>query len=100
MHNSKPARSARSSLALYLLLTASMLTACSTSTPRSVATPIQPPPADLAAPCPDLPALADGSAKTVALWIVDAAAQYRDCSARQAGLARAWPGQSFGGALK
>ena len=48
-------------------------------------------PADLAQPCPDLPALADGSAKTVALWIVDTAAQYRDCSARQAGLVRAWP---------
>lgn len=59
--------------------------------PQSLA--VQPPPADLAQPCADLPPLADGSAKTVALWIVDAAAQYRDCAARHVGLVRAWPGQ-------
>ena len=57
------------------------------------------PPADLAAPCPDLPQIADGQAVTVAAWVVDAAGAYRDCQARQAGLVRAWPGQSFSGAI-
>ena len=78
---------------------ASMMGCASSSMPQSLA--VQPPPADLAAPCPDLPALADGSAKTVALWIVDTAAMYRDCSARHAGLVRAWTGQkSFSDAVK
>lgn len=47
----------------------------------------------------DLPLIADGQAVTVAAWSLDAAGAYRDCQARQAGLVRAWPGQSFSGAI-
>ena len=58
------------------------------------------PPADLAAPCPDLPPIADGQAVTVAAWIVDAVESYKDCQAKQAGLVRAWPGITFNRAPK
>ena len=77
-----------------------MLAACSTSTKQYA--PYQPPapPADLAAPCPDLPLIADGQAVTVATWIVDTVEQYHDCKARHAGMVRAWPGQSFGASVK
>ena len=80
-----------------VIASASIMGCASSSMPQSLA--VQPPPADLAAPCPDLPALADGSSKTVALWIVDTAAQYRDCSARHAGLVRAWPAPTFSGSI-
>lgn len=73
---------------------------CATSTRPSVVYQPPPPPADLAAPCADLPLIADGQAQTVALWIVDTVESYKDCQAKQAGLVRAWPGVSFGGAVK
>lgn len=72
---------------------------CATSTPQSAVYRPPPPPADLAAPCADLPLIVDGQAQTVALWIVDAAESYKDCQAKQAGLVRAWPGASFGGSI-
>ena len=72
---------------------------CASQTKPSVAYRPPAPPADLAAPCQDLPLIADGQAVTVAAWVVDAAGAYRDCQARQAGLVRAWPGQSFSGAI-
>ena len=79
-----------------LLASVSMLAACSTSTKQYA--PYQPPapPADLAAPCADLPLIEQGDAQTVALWIVDTVERYHDCKARHAGIVRAWPGQSFG----
>ena len=94
MTSSKRASSARqwcSTLIGLCIVTVSVsMTGCaSSSMPPSLA--VQPPPADLAQPCPDLPELADGSSKTVALWIVDAAGQYRDCAARHSGLVHAWP---------
>ena len=58
------------------------------------------PPADLSAPCPDLPPIADGQAVTVAAWIVDTAGAYRDCQARHTGLLRAWPGMTFNAGVK
>ena len=74
-----------------LLASVSMLAACSTSTKQYA--PYQPPapPADLAAPCADLPLIEQGDAQTVALWIVDTVESYKDCQAKQAGLVRAWP---------
>ena len=87
-------------LLVPLLASVSMLAACSTSTKQYA--PYQPPapPADLAAPCADLPLISDGQAQTVALWIVDTVESYKDCQAKQAGLVRAWPGQSFGASVK
>ena len=100
MHKSFIARFAKPLFGLFLLVSASTLTGCATSTQPSVV-PYRPapPPADLAAPCGALPELSSGDSQTLAAWIVDAAEQYRDCSARQAGLVRAWPGQSFSEAL-
>ena len=72
---------------------------CSTSTRPSVVYQPPSPPADLAAPCPDLPLIANGQAQTMALWIVDTVESYKDCQAKQAGLVRAWPGALFGGAM-
>ena len=86
-----------SALSLGLAL---MTQGCSTSTKQSVAYQPPAPPADLAAPCPDLPLISDGQAQTVALWIVDAVESYKDCQARQSGLVRAWPGINFNQALK
>ena len=73
---------------------------CATSTPPSVAYQPPAPPADLAAPCADLPLIGDGQAVTVATWIVDTAEQYKDCQAKHTGLLRAWPGMNFNDALK
>ena len=94
MSKSSSASFVRWSLA-PLLVSVSLMTACSTSTKQYV--PYRPPapPADLAAPCADLPLIEDGRAQTVALWIVDAVESYKDCQAKQAGLVRAWPGSSF-----
>ena len=74
-----------------LLASVSILAACSTSTKQYA--PYQPPahPADLAAPCADLPLIEQGDAQTVALGIVDTVESYKDCQAKQAGLVRAWP---------
>ena len=83
-----------------LLLAPVLMMGCATkSTPQSIPYKVPAPPADLAAPCPDLPLISDGQAQTVALWIVDAVEQYRDCQARHDGLVRAWPGQSFGASV-
>lgn len=87
-------------LCVLLLALVLMLTGCATSTRPSVVYRPPAPPADLAAPCPDLPQIADGKAVTVAAWIVDTAGAYKDCQARQAGLVRAWPGVSFRASLK
>ena len=73
----------------------SLMMGCASQTRPSVAYQPPAPPADLAAPCPALPLIADGQAVTVATWIVDTAETYRDCQAKQAGLVRAWPGISF-----
>ena len=86
-------------LCVLLLALVLMMQGCVTSMKPSVAYRPPAPPADLAAPCPDLPLIADGQAVTVAAWIVDTAETYRDCQERQSGLVRAWPGQSFSGAL-
>ena len=102
----KPASSAKPSrntwIALCSAIAIASMTGCATSsTPPSVVVRPAQPPADLAQPCPELPLLSDGTAKTLALWIVDASAMYRDCAARHAGLVRAWPGQkSFSDAVK
>ena len=56
-----------------LLALVSLTMGCATSTRPSVVYQPPAPPADLAAPCPDLPQIADGKAVTVAAWIVDAA---------------------------
>ena len=87
-------------LLVPLLASVSMLAACSTSTKQYA--PYQPPapPADLAAPCADLPLIEQGDAQTVALWIVDTAEAYKDCQAKHTGLLRAWPGMTFNDALK
>ena len=90
---------AKPSLAL-LLAPVLMTMGCATSTPQSVAYQPPAPPADLAAPCADLPLIEQGDAQTVALWIVDAVESYKDCQARQSGLVRAWPGITFNQALK
>ena len=87
-------------LSVPLLALALGLTGCASSTRQSVAYQPPAPPADLAAPCPDLPLISDGQAQTVALWIVDAVESYKDCQARQSGLVRAWPGINFNQALK
>lgn len=87
-------------LSVPLLALVLMIGACSTSTKQSVAYQPPAPPADLAAPCADLPLISDGQAQTVALWIVDTVESYKDCQAKQAGLVRAWPGQSFGASVK
>jgi len=76
------------------------LTGCASQTKQSVAYQPPAPPADLAAPCPDLPLIADGQAVTVAAWIVDTAGAYKDCQARQSGLVRAWSGITFNQSLK
>ena len=73
---------------------------CASQTKPSVVYRPPAPPADLAAPCPDLPLIADGQAVTVAAWIVDTAVAYKDCQAKHAGLLRAWPGMTFNNALK
>ena len=86
-------------LCVLLLALVLMTTGCATSTKQSVVYRPPLPPADISAPCADLPLIADGQAVTVAAWIVDTAVAYKDCQARQAGLVRAWPGQSFSGAL-
>ena len=90
---------AKPSLALSLALV-SLMMGCASQTRPSVAYQPPAPPADLAAPCPDLPLIADGQAVTVAAWIVDTAGAYKDCQARQSGLVRAWPGITFNQALK
>ena len=77
-----------------LLLAPALTMGCaSKSMPQSVPYRVPAPPADLAQPCADLPLIEQGDAQTVALWIVDAVEQYRDCQARHDGLVRAWPGQ-------
>ena len=85
---------AKLSLALSLGLALTLM-GCASQTKQSVAYQPPAPPADLAAPCPDLPLISDGQAVTVAAWIVDTAGAYKDCQAKQAGLVRAWPGVSF-----
>ena len=87
-------------LCALLLAPVLMTMGCATSTPPSVAYQPPAPPADLAAPCADLPLISDGQAQTVALWIVDTVEQYHDCKARHAGMVRAWPWQSFGASVK
>lgn len=97
----KPRKSAwydKPSCALCLCLVL-LMTGCATSTPQSVAYQPPPPPADLAAPCPELPQISAGDSRTVGLWILDAVESYKDCQAKHQGLVRAWPGQTFGGAL-
>ena len=75
-----------------LLALVCLLTACAASTPPSLASyRPAPPPADLAAPCPDLGPVQDGNAQTVALWMVDAVEAYKGCAAKHSGLVRAWP---------
>ena len=79
-----------------LLLAPALTMGCaSKSMPQSVPYRVPAPPADLAAPCADLPLIEQGDAQTVALWIVDTVESYKDCQARQAGLVRAWPGISI-----
>ena len=84
-----------------LLLAPVLMMGCATkSTPQSIPYKVPAPPADLAAPCADLPLIEQGDAQTVALWIVDTVERYHDCKARHAGMVRAWPGQSFGASVK
>ena len=90
---------AKPSLALSLALVL-MTGGCASQTKQSVAYQQPAPPADLAAPCPDLPLIEQGDAQTVALWIVDTVGAYKDCQAKHAGLLRAWPGMTFNNALK
>ena len=78
----------------------SLMMGCASQTRPSVAYQPPAPPADLAAPCADLPLIEQGDAQTVALWIVDTVESYKDCQARQSGLVRAWPGITFNQALK
>ena len=80
-------------LCALLLAPALMMGCASKSISPSVVYRVPAPPADLSAPCADLPLISDGQAQTVAAWIVDAVESYKDCQARQAGLVRAWPGQ-------
>ena len=80
-------------LSVPLLALVSLTMGCASQTKQSVAYQPPAPPADLAAPCADLPLIEQGDAQTVALWIVDTVERYHDCKARHAGMVRAWPGQ-------
>ncbi|WP_304335341.1 hypothetical protein [Conchiformibius steedae] len=67
-----------------------MLTACSSLTKPSAN--LEPPPPDLAQPCPPLPPLTDGKAGAVLLWAADVVSLYKDCRAKHSALVQAWMG--------
>ena len=98
MKKNESASCGKRSLALCLAIALTLMGCASQIKPSVVYRPPAPP-ADLASPCQDLPLIADGQAVTVAAWIVDTAVAYKDCQAKHAGLLRAWPGQSFSGAI-
>jgi len=64
-----------------------MLTACASSGVRSV----DPPPASLSQPCPDLQAPSDGTGGTLLRWSIRTVEAYRVCQSRHQRLVEAWP---------
>ncbi|MDK4689485.1 hypothetical protein [Kingella negevensis] len=62
------------------------MTACANSTAPLAASK---PSTDLLQPCPALPELANGTAKSVLLWSVQVAHLYHDCKARHEALVKA-----------
>ncbi|MBE2261589.1 MAG: hypothetical protein IAE92_02535 [Burkholderiaceae bacterium] len=54
--------------------------------------PVNPPPASLRQPCPDLNQPADGTGASVLKWSLATVHAYRECQSRHRRLVQAWPG--------
>ncbi|HFC8542737.1 TPA: hypothetical protein ACFP4Q_000851 [Neisseria weaveri] len=50
-----------------------------------------PPPADIAQPCPTISHLSDGTGADILPYILELHSQYKDCAARHKALVKAWP---------
>ena len=78
----------RSLTGLSIAMCALTMTGCGYSMIKSDALTMPP---NLAARCPDLALLADGTGGVVLKWAVGTVKPYQDCQDRQARLVEAWP---------